>query len=122
MNTEENPVRIAPVGDLNSASLAAVLLYGLTLGDEEPVLGMLANARGELGLIVSLTEGCRPGTECDLAEIGPVLEGIVRRLDVVIELLSRAQHGRTTSELLANDARSTLNGKVDRATHPNDRK
>jgi hypothetical protein len=122
MSTEENPDRTATVDDLTRASLAAILLYGLTLGDEDPVLGVLTGVRGELGLIVSLAEGSRPGTEFDLAEIGPVLEGIGRRLDVAIELMTRSQRGRTTSDLLAHDARSTLNGKVDGPRRPNDQK
>lgn len=91
MNNKEQHASTETVDFLEGASLAAVLLYGLTLDDEDPALGVLLGARRELGLIANLAEATRPGVDFDLTEIVPVLESISRRLDVAIELLARAQ-------------------------------
>jgi hypothetical protein len=88
----------------SEASLAAVLLYGLTLDDDDPVLGVLLGARRELGLIVSLGEITKPGADFDLAELVPVLESIGRRLDVAIELLNRGKRTESASALPASPA------------------
>jgi hypothetical protein len=90
--------------NLSEAFLAAVLLYGLTLDDDDPALGVLLGARRELGLITSLGEIAKPGADFDLAELVPVLESIGRRLDVAIELLNRTKQPESASVPPANAA------------------
>jgi len=89
MNDQRKPDHVTSATNLRGAPLAEVLLYALTLDEDEPGLGVVLGARRELGLIAILAERSRPGMEFDLAEIVPVLENIGRRLDVAIELLSR---------------------------------
>jgi hypothetical protein len=112
MNNDEKPGPLASADNLPTASLEAVLLYGLTFADDDPALGVLLGARCELGLIASLAESSLPGADFDLTEIVPVIEGIGRRIDVAIELMSRANRTRTTSEPLAPDAGPTRNGRL----------
>jgi len=75
--------------DLQGAPIDAVLLYGLTLDDEDPGIGVLQGARRDLALIVSLGERGTPGVEVDLAALLLVLESVGRRIDVALELLER---------------------------------
>ena len=77
--------------NLREAPLEDLLLYGLTLGEDDPALGVLLGVRRELGLIVNLAEQSRRGADFDLEELVPVLESVGRRLDVAIELFTRAQ-------------------------------
>jgi hypothetical protein len=92
MNSTAQPSHSTLTADnLREAPLAELLLYGLTLGDDDPALGVLQGARRELGLVASLAERCRLRTDVDLAELVPVMESIGRRLDVAIELFARAQ-------------------------------
>jgi hypothetical protein len=72
--------------------------------EEDPALGVLLGARRELGLIASLAEITRPGADFDLTELVPVLEGIGRRLDVAIELITSAKREEGASEPSANTA------------------
>lgn len=98
ISTGEPRQAVTPT-NLSGARLAAVLLYGLTLDDEDPALGVLLGARRELRLIESLAEAAAgPGVEFDVTEIAPVIESIGRRLDVAIELFTRAQEARTASD------------------------
>jgi len=103
MSTAEKPGQTVPLADLTNASLPAVLLYGLTVDDEDPALGVLLGVRSELNLIASLVERTQPGTDFDFTEVAPVLEGLVRRLDVAIELMARAKRTRTVGEPLAHE-------------------
>ena len=89
------PLRAAEMDKLREAPLAAVLLYGLTLEDDDPALGVLLGARRELGFIASLAENSRQDINSDLSEVAPILEAIGRRLDVAIELHTRGKKGRT---------------------------
>jgi hypothetical protein len=103
--TGEEPQQAATPTNLSESSLAAVLLYGLTLDDEEPAMGVLLGARRELRLIESLAEAAAgPGVEFDVDEIAPVIESIGRRLDVAIELFNRAKREESTSTPPANAA------------------
>ena len=77
--------------NLREAPLEDLLLYGLTLGDDDPALGVLLGVRRELGVIVGLAEQSRRGGDFDLDELVPVLESVGRRLDVAIELFARSQ-------------------------------
>ena len=94
--------RVKSAENLRDASLASVLLYGLALDEEDPALGVLLGARRELGLISNLAETTKPGVSFDITEFVPVLEGIGRRLDVVIELITRTK--RAASAPPANEA------------------
>jgi hypothetical protein len=97
--TGEEPQQAATPHTLRESSLAAVLLYGLTLGDEDAAMGVLLGARRELRLVESFAEATAgPGVEFDVAEIAPVIESIGRRLDVAIELFNRASQARSTSD------------------------
>lgn len=100
MSNADNSGRASPDASFTDAPLAAVLLYGLTLGDEDPALGVVLGARRELGLITSLLEHTTPGMEPNIAELVPVFESIGRRLDVAVELIVRAQRAGVTSEAL----------------------
>ena len=90
MNADQ-PFRIITADDLSEAPIADVLLYGLTLDDDDPALGVLLGVRREIGLMANLAEQCGQYPDFDLGELAPVLESIGRRLDVAIELFSRAQ-------------------------------
>lgn len=118
MSSTDKPGRTQMATNMNEASLAAVLLYGLTLDDEDPAIGVLLGARRELGLIASLAEGVQPGMDFDLTEFVPVLEGIGRRLDVAIELMTRAHRAGAVSEAHGRASRFepdgvTLHGTVE---------
>lgn len=91
MITTEHPCRTITVDELPEASLAEVLLYGLTLDDDNPALGVLLAVRREIGVVAALAENGQYHADFDLGELAPVLEGIGRRLDVAIELFTRAQ-------------------------------
>jgi hypothetical protein len=70
------------------------MIYGLTLDDEDPALGLLNGVRRELGLLASLAELAQPGADFDFAELAPVLEGMGRRIEVALELMDRAKRTR----------------------------
>jgi hypothetical protein len=89
--------------DLAEASLDAVLLYGLTLDDDDPARGVLLGVRRELALIVSMAERTPPGSDQCLDDLAPVLEGIVRRLDVGLDLLRREPRP-TSTELYPSES------------------
>jgi hypothetical protein len=103
MSNVKKPNYTASAVDLTGASLTTLLLYGLTLDDEDPGLGVLLCVRSELGLITSLVEGIQPGSDFDFTEIAPVLESIGRRIDVGIELMVRAKQAGSTSEASRKD-------------------
>jgi hypothetical protein len=84
--------------DLTTASPDELLRYALTLDEAEPWVGVQRTARRELGLLTSLGESARPGTEFDLAEVVPVLEGVARRFDVAMELYRRSVGRRTKAQ------------------------
>jgi hypothetical protein len=84
--------------NMDEASFPAVLLYGLTLDDEDPATGVALGVRRELGLIASLAETATPGIDFNLAEMAPVLETLGRRLDVAIELMARAKQSQAERE------------------------
>jgi hypothetical protein len=93
METNPEPdENVAPLHDLSKATLSDLLLYGLTLDDDEPALGVLIAARSDLGLLVSLAQNCSTGViEIDCVDWAEGLERLGRRLDVTIELLTRAR-------------------------------
>jgi hypothetical protein len=110
MNSTAKPYRMMIATDLQEAAIVKVLLHGLTLDDDDPALGVLLGARRELGLMASLVECSRPGTEFDLGELVPVLESIGRRLDVAIELLLRAQRAHLSDDILEQARGAVLDG------------
>jgi hypothetical protein len=119
MSSADKPNSTVIAADMTEASLAAVLLYGLTLDDEDPALGVLLGARRELGLIVNLAEGTHPGMDFELTDFVPVLESIGRRLDVAIELMTRAQRVGSINDSQGYASNFdpdgvTLNGTVER--------
>lgn len=83
--------RIITADELSEAPRADVLLYGLTLEADDPAMGVLVGVRDEIVLMTSLAEQSHHHPDFDLTELVPVLGGIGRRLDVVIELLTRAR-------------------------------
>jgi len=96
MNNPAQPSRTPlTTDDLRHAPLPDLLLYGLTLGEEDPTLGVLLGIRHELGLVTHLAECASPRADSALGEVVPVLEGITRRLDVAIELVTRAHQAPT---------------------------
>ena len=103
MNDDEKVLRTDIKSNLTKVCLEAVLLYGLTLDDEDPSLGVLLGARRELALIANLAEIAHPGMSFDIAELVPVLEGIVRRLDVSIELMTRAKKRPMTNGVMIEE-------------------
>ena len=105
-NSTAHPRRTPLTPDnLREAPLEDLLLYGLTLGDDDPALGVLLGVRRELGLVASLAERCQLHTDFDLGEFVPVLESIGRRLDVVIELIARAQPAPAPEATATEEAR-----------------
>lgn len=91
MISPEKPSRAMAASDLAEAPFAEVLLYGLTLGEDDPALGVLRAARNELSVVTNLLECTLPGADLDVSEMAPVLENIGRRLDVAIEMIHRAR-------------------------------
>jgi hypothetical protein len=77
-------------GELRDADLVELLLYALA-GDDDPALGAVRNARHQLDAVEALAAACalRPGALVDPATLAPALAGVVRRLDIAIELLER---------------------------------
>jgi len=96
--------RVTSSMELARASLPALLLYGLTLDDDDPGLGVLLGARGDLGLLVSLAQNGSPGVaEIDLADLAEGMERLGRRLDVAIELLTRGRRIWTSDKTQARE-------------------
>src|SRR4029078_4639964 len=74
MNSTAQPShRTLTADNLREAPLAELLLYGLTLDDDDPALGVLQGARRELGLVASLAERCGLRTDFERAELAPGL-------------------------------------------------
>ena len=92
---DEGPDDLSPcqltAEQLSEATPIDLMMYGLTLGEENAALGVLLGARRELGAIASLAECCHLGGDFEPTSMVPVLEGIGRRIDVALELLSRAR-------------------------------
>jgi hypothetical protein len=99
--TEQAAEAAAP-GGLREASLAQLFLYGLGLADvpEGIPLGVLLGLRVDLDALAQLalvaSENGSEQVSLSL-HIGKPLEGLVRRLDVAIELLEREARGRASS-------------------------
>lgn len=110
MNSAEKSNRTEVTTSLAEAPLAAVLLYGLTLDDDDPALGVLLGARRELGLLATLAESTPSGIDYNLADFVPVLEGIGRRIEVAIELLTRAKRASTADEPQATKPLDPIGG------------
>jgi hypothetical protein len=89
---------------LEASSLAGIFLYGLTLDDEDPIEGIFRGIRRETALLAALVESRQLGVELD-EELAPTLEGLVRRLDVGLELLRRSSAGGLAGELAAQRPR-----------------
>jgi hypothetical protein len=106
MNTTSEPGEsVTPLLDLSKASPSDLMIYGLTLDDDYPDRGVLVAARRDLGLLVSLAQSCPPGVvEIDIVDWAEGLERIARRMDVAIELLTRARRAQKTSAPAAIEA------------------
>lgn len=98
MSNAVKPGGAAIKENMDEASFPAVLLYGLTLDDEDPAMGVTLGVRRELGLIATLVETATPGIDFNLAEMAPVLETLGRRLEVATELMARAKQSETERE------------------------
>jgi hypothetical protein len=70
---------------LDEAALSDVLLYGLSNGDPDPVLGILGGVRVELHVLAGYA--AHPDVDRERLEEGIQLAGY--RLDVALELLHR---------------------------------
>jgi hypothetical protein len=78
--------------NLSTATDRELLVYALTLGDDDPILGALQSTRRDLGMLADLGERTASiAGMLDLGELGAVLEGLGHRMDVAIELLRRRQ-------------------------------
>lgn len=75
--------------DLSTAPLGELLAHGVTCDEQEPVLGVFEGVRADLSLLAAMAIDASPTAVIALAELGPALEGSVRRLEVGIELLRR---------------------------------
>jgi hypothetical protein len=78
--------------DLPDASLAEVLLHGLSPGDDDLAVGVLVAARGDLESLATLGEGHADRT---IRRVCGSIEMVARRIDVALDLLRRG--GRGTS-------------------------
>jgi hypothetical protein len=112
MRGAEKHCRVTVVAELPEASIADLLLYGLTLelDDDDPAFGVLLGVRREVGLVACLAECSRPGTEFEFGEVVSVLESIGRRLDVAIELLTRSHRVSIPNERLEQAPGVALEG------------
>ena len=74
---------------IEGASDHALLLHALAFDDEDPLLGAFEASSRESRVLGNLLEAAGPGADLDLGDLGAVIEGYARRLDVTIELLRR---------------------------------
>lgn len=103
--TDDQGLRPSITADnLSEHPLEDVLLWGLTLDEDNPALGVVIGVQQELALIANISAMSVGGPEVNVGEVAPVLERLARRLDVAIELFKRVERAAAVPSAPADPA------------------